>query len=105
MLVCIIHIYASSISKAVKSLHVSKRSFPVMWLNLTSVTVANSSEHLMIVDLSVWVMQVTMSFVIPFLSLFLNFLVIVNQLNLFVNLTDANEKCPRERFVNKNSSR
>lgn len=50
-------------------------------------------------------MQVTMSFVIPFLSLFLNFLVIVNQLDLFVNLTDANEKCPRERFVNKNSSR
>ena len=48
-------------------------------------------------------MRLILSFVILLVSLFQILLVIVTQLNLFVNLIDVNRKRPRERFVNKKS--
>ena len=50
-------------------------------------------------------MQVIMSFVITLGSLFLILLVIVSQLNLFVNFFNVNRKRPYERFVNNKNSR
>ena len=50
----------------------------------TPAALANSSKHLMLLNLSVPVMEVIMSFVIPLVILFLILLVIVSQLNLFV---------------------
>ena len=72
----------------VKSSTVGRPSVPMIKLNIMSVTLAelaNSSKHLMLLSLSVPVMQVILSFVIPLVILFLILLVIVSHLNLFVN--------------------
>ena len=72
----------------VKSSTVGRPSVPMIKLNIMSVTLAelaNSSKHLMLLSLSVPVMQVILSFVIPLVNLFLILLVIFSHLNLFVN--------------------
>ena len=61
---------------------------PVMQPKVMSVTpaaLAKSTKHLILLNLSVPVMQVILSIVIPLVILFLILLVIVSQLNLFVN--------------------
>ena len=55
-------------------------------MSITSTVLANLSKHLMLLKLSVPVMQVILSFVIPLVSLFLILLVIVSQLNLLIKL-------------------
>ena len=49
-------------------------------------------------------MQVILSFVIPLVILFLLLLVIVSQLNLFVNFFRVKRKRSHERIVNNKSS-
>ena len=55
-------------------------------MSVTSIVLAKLSKHLMLLKLSVPVMQVILSFVIPHVSLFLSLLAIVNQINVLVNL-------------------
>ena len=55
-------------------------------MNVVAAVLASSSKHLMLVNLSVPVMHVILSRVIPLVSLFLILLVIASQLNLFINL-------------------
>ena len=55
-------------------------------MSVTSIALAKLSKHLMLLKLSVPVMQVILSFVIPHVSLFLSLLAIVNQINVLVTL-------------------
>ena len=75
----------SSVSQLVKPSTVSK---PVLSNNACNVRNVSCYSQLfkMLLNLSVAVMQVILSFVIPLVSLFLILLVIVSQLNLLVNL-------------------
>ena len=51
-------------------------------MSVKSLVVVNSSNHLVLLNLFVPVMQVILSFAIPFVSLSLTLLVIVGQLTL-----------------------
>ena len=76
----------STVSKPIHSSKVLNLMFVTFVMFVTSAVLANSSKHLMLLNLSVPVMQVILSFVIPLVSLFLILLVIVSQINLLVNL-------------------
>ena len=60
-------------------------------MSVTSAVVANWLKYLMLLNLSVPVTQLILSFVIPLESLFLILLVIFSQSNLFINLLMWNE--------------
>ena len=74
----------SGVSQLVKPSTVSKPVSSVM--SVTSIVLAKLSKHLMLLNLTVPVMQVILSFVILLVSLFLILLVIVSQINLLINL-------------------
>ena len=77
----------SNVSQLVNHQLLVNLSFLIMSvMSLRSTVLANLSKHLMLLKLSVPVMQVILSFVIPLVSPFLILLVIVSQLNLLVNL-------------------
>ena len=77
----------SNVSQLVNHQLLVNLSFLIMSvMSLRSTVLANLSKHLMLLKLSVPVMQVILSFVIPLVSLFLILLVIVSQLNLLINL-------------------
>ena len=59
----------------------------------------------MLLNRSVPVMLVILSFAIPLVSLFLTLLIIVSQLNLLVNFSLRIGKRPHERLVKNNNSR
>ena len=77
----------SSVSQLVKPSTVSKPALSNNVCNVRNVSCYSQLvKHLMLLNRSARVMQVILSFLIPFVSLFLILLVIVSQLNLLVNL-------------------
>ena len=72
-------------------------------MSLRSTVLANLSKHLMLLKLSVPVMQVILSFVIPLVSLFL-ILLVIQLVKPARKLTDVNRERPLERLVNNKNN-
>ena len=96
----------SNVSQLVNHQLLVNLSFLIMSvMSLRSTVLANLSKHLMLLKLSVPVMQVILSFVIPLVSLFLFFVSDCQSVKLARKLIEVSRKRPHERFVNNKNSR